>query len=215
MYYTGDNDVQQDSELQQWITDINTHRFSHNSGVCLVCLFHMLPKRWSIDLFSFRFPSVFPDQSRGVTVCHHDHLLLFGFTRRGQIFPGGLTIRMNHLLTSSPWAEKDQKRLQILSRFSVFGPLQSDFTLRSVSLVPLCVLQLDFSLWVKDCPTTMMRPPPHVRGAVAEEDIFLPDVNNLSCPQHAVSAVTAHGQLCEALPTRTTTAKTKPWSAFL
>ncbi|XP_036974766.1 polyunsaturated fatty acid lipoxygenase ALOX15B isoform X1 [Acanthopagrus latus] len=40
--------------------------------------------------------------------------------------------------------------------------------------------QLDFSLWMPNCPATMLRPPPQVKGAVTEDDIvsFLPDVNS-------------------------------------
>ena len=39
LYYRGDEDVQHDSELQHWIDDINTHGFTHDSGVCLcVCV---------------------------------------------------------------------------------------------------------------------------------------------------------------------------------
>lgn len=38
LYYGGDDDVMQDLELQNWITDINTHAFMQNSGV-LVCVF--------------------------------------------------------------------------------------------------------------------------------------------------------------------------------
>ncbi|XP_037603547.1 polyunsaturated fatty acid lipoxygenase ALOX15B [Sebastes umbrosus] len=32
LYYGGDDEVQQDSELQHWISDINTHGFSHRSS---------------------------------------------------------------------------------------------------------------------------------------------------------------------------------------
>lgn len=40
--------------------------------------------------------------------------------------------------------------------------------------------QLDFSLWIPNCPQAMMRPPPQVKGAVTEDDImsFLPDMNS-------------------------------------
>lgn len=40
-------------------------------------------------------------------------------------------------------------------------------------------LQLDFALWVPNCPTSMVRPPPQVKGVITEDDIlgFLPDVN--------------------------------------
>lgn len=37
LYYGGDDDVMRDSELQNWITDINAHAFMHDSGV-LVCV---------------------------------------------------------------------------------------------------------------------------------------------------------------------------------
>ncbi|GAA6105617.1 polyunsaturated fatty acid lipoxygenase ALOX15B isoform X1 [Tachysurus ichikawai] len=39
--------------------------------------------------------------------------------------------------------------------------------------------QLDFNLWMPNCPAAMLRPPPQVKGSVTEEDIltFLPDVN--------------------------------------
>ncbi|KAE8287791.1 Arachidonate 12-lipoxygenase, 12R-type [Larimichthys crocea] len=33
LYYIGDDDVQQDSELQHWITDINTHGFRQDAGL--------------------------------------------------------------------------------------------------------------------------------------------------------------------------------------
>lgn len=36
VYYSGDAEVKQDSELQHWITDINAHGFTHDSGV-FVC----------------------------------------------------------------------------------------------------------------------------------------------------------------------------------
>lgn len=40
--------------------------------------------------------------------------------------------------------------------------------------------QLDFSLWIPNCPPAMMRPPPQVKGVVTEDDImsFLPDMNS-------------------------------------
>ncbi|XP_058271494.1 polyunsaturated fatty acid lipoxygenase ALOX15B isoform X2 [Hemibagrus wyckioides] len=39
--------------------------------------------------------------------------------------------------------------------------------------------QVDFNLWMPNCPSAMLRPPPQVKGLVTEEDIltFLPDVN--------------------------------------
>uniref|UniRef100_A0A3B3Y116 Lipoxygenase domain-containing protein n=1 Tax=Poecilia mexicana TaxID=48701 RepID=A0A3B3Y116_9TELE len=41
-------------------------------------------------------------------------------------------------------------------------------------------LQLDFALWMPNCPAAMMRPPPQAKGAVTEQDIlsFLPDINS-------------------------------------
>lgn len=38
LYYSGDNEVEQDSELQQWLSELNTHGFIHNSSV-FVCLY--------------------------------------------------------------------------------------------------------------------------------------------------------------------------------
>lgn len=45
-----------------------------------------------------------------------------------------------------------------------------------------CLPQLDFALWLPNCPPSMLRPPPRVKGAVTEDDVasFLPDVN-VSC----------------------------------
>nr|XP_015798083.2 hydroperoxide isomerase ALOXE3 [Nothobranchius furzeri] len=39
--------------------------------------------------------------------------------------------------------------------------------------------QLDFALWMPNCPGTMMQPPPQVKGQITEDDIvsFLPDAN--------------------------------------
>ncbi|KAF4077390.1 hypothetical protein AMELA_G00207560 [Ameiurus melas] len=40
--------------------------------------------------------------------------------------------------------------------------------------------QVDFNLWLPNCPASMSRPPPQVKGSVTEEDLlsFLPDVNS-------------------------------------
>ncbi|KAF7697155.1 hypothetical protein HF521_005573 [Silurus meridionalis] len=40
--------------------------------------------------------------------------------------------------------------------------------------------QVDFNLWMPNCPAAMIRPPPQVKGSVTEEDLlsFLPDVNS-------------------------------------
>lgn len=98
-----------------------------------------------------RFPSVFPDQSRSVAVCHHDGILLLSSTRCCQLLPGRPGRPAEH------------------------------FTYISPAVLVLCsVPQLDFSLWIPNCPPAMMRPPPQVKGAVTEDDImsFLPDVNS-------------------------------------
>lgn len=46
-------------------------------------------------------------------------------------------------------------------------------------LIRFCFLQLDFALWMPNCPSAMMKPPPQVKGQLKEDDImsFLPDVN--------------------------------------
>ncbi|XP_040006284.1 hydroperoxide isomerase ALOXE3 isoform X3 [Xiphias gladius] len=104
LYYSADSEVQQDSELQHWITDINGHGFTNDSG----------------------FPQVFQTKaevSRFVTMI---------------------------IYTCSA--------LHAAVNFS----------------------QLDFTLWMPNCPASMSRPPPEVKGSVTEEDImsFLPDVNS-------------------------------------
>ncbi|MCI4386539.1 hypothetical protein PGIGA_G00063480 [Pangasianodon gigas] len=40
--------------------------------------------------------------------------------------------------------------------------------------------QVDFNLWMPNCPASMLRPPPQVKGSVTEEELlsFLPDVNS-------------------------------------
>ncbi|XP_035480330.2 polyunsaturated fatty acid lipoxygenase ALOX15B isoform X3 [Scophthalmus maximus] len=104
LYYSADSDVQQDSELQHWIDDINTHGFTHDSG----------------------FPRVFQTKAE---VSKFVTMIVF---------------------TCSA--------LHAAVNFS----------------------QVDFSLWMPNCPTSMMRPPPQVKGSVTEEDIvsFLPEVSS-------------------------------------
>ncbi|XP_041864674.1 hydroperoxide isomerase ALOXE3 isoform X2 [Melanotaenia boesemani] len=106
LYYRGDDEVQSDSELQHWITDINTHSFTHNSG---------FPQSFSTKA----------EVSKFVTM----------------------------LIYSS-------SALHAAVNFS----------------------QVDFALWMPNCPGSMLRPPPEVKGSVTEDDIvsFLPDVNS-SC----------------------------------
>ncbi|XP_056253527.1 hydroperoxide isomerase ALOXE3 [Seriola aureovittata] len=106
LYYSADSEVQQDSELHHWITDINTHGFTHNSG----------------------FPQVFRTK-----------------------------------------AEVSQFVTMIV------------FTCSALHAA-LNFSQLDFALWTPNCPTSMLRPPPQVKGLATEDDIIssLPDVNS-SC----------------------------------
>ncbi|KAM4726643.1 polyunsaturated fatty acid lipoxygenase ALOX15B [Anableps anableps] len=104
LYYIGDKDVQNDSELQNWITEINTHGFAQNSG----------------------FPPCF------------------------------------------------QTKAEVSKFLTMF--------IYSCSALHAAVnfSQLDFALWMPNCPAAMKRPPPQVKGAVTEQDIlsFLPDVNS-------------------------------------
>lgn len=104
LYYSTDVDVQQDSELQHWLTDINTHGFTHNSG----------------------FPQSFQTKAE---VSKFVTMIIFSCSA-----------------------------LHAAVNFS----------------------QLDFSLWMPNCPASMLRPPPQVKGAVTEDDVlsFLPEVNS-------------------------------------
>uniref|UniRef100_A0A3P8RK60 Zgc:152891 n=1 Tax=Amphiprion percula TaxID=161767 RepID=A0A3P8RK60_AMPPE len=104
VYYSRDDDVQLDSELQHWITDINTHGFTHNSG----------------------FPQSFNTKAE---VSKFVTMIIFSCSA-----------------------------LHSAVNFS----------------------QLDFALWMPNCPVAMLRPPPQVKGGVTEDDIlcFLPDVNS-------------------------------------
>nr|XP_046267353.1 polyunsaturated fatty acid lipoxygenase ALOX15B [Scatophagus argus]XP_046267354.1 polyunsaturated fatty acid lipoxygenase ALOX15B [Scatophagus argus] len=104
LYYSGDDDVQLDSELQHWITDINTHGFTHDSG----------------------FPQCFQSKA---SLSQFVTMIIFSCSA-----------------------------LHAAVNFS----------------------QLDFSLWMPNCPPSMLRPPPHVKGMVTEDDImsFLPDVSS-------------------------------------
>ncbi|XP_071362468.1 polyunsaturated fatty acid lipoxygenase ALOX15B isoform X2 [Trachinotus anak] len=104
LYYSGDNEVQQDSELHHWITDINTHGFTHNSG----------------------FPQDFRTK-----------------------------------------AEVSQFVTMIIYTCSALHAAVN-------------FSQLNFALWMPNCPASMMRPPPQVKGSVTEGDIisFLPDMNS-------------------------------------
>ncbi|XP_070839453.1 polyunsaturated fatty acid lipoxygenase ALOX15B [Chaetodon trifascialis] len=104
VYYSGDDDVHQDSELHHWIADINTHGFTHDSG----------------------FPQSFQTKAE---VSKFVTMIIFSCSA-----------------------------LHAAVNFS----------------------QLDFSLWMPNCPASMLRPPPQVKGAVTKDDImsFLPDVNS-------------------------------------
>uniref|UniRef100_UPI0037E8228A hydroperoxide isomerase ALOXE3 n=1 Tax=Semicossyphus pulcher TaxID=241346 RepID=UPI0037E8228A len=104
LYYRGDNEVQQDSELQNWISDINTHGFNDHSG----------------------FPQCFHTKAE---VSKFVTMIIFSCSA-----------------------------LHAAVNFS----------------------QLNFALWMPNCPAYMCRPPPQVKGQVTEDDImsFLPDVNS-------------------------------------
>uniref|UniRef100_A0A672YF86 Hydroperoxide isomerase ALOXE3-like n=1 Tax=Sphaeramia orbicularis TaxID=375764 RepID=A0A672YF86_9TELE len=104
LFYRGDDDVQQDSEVQHWIDDINTHGFTQDSG----------------------FPQSFQTKAE-------------------------------------------------LSKFITM-------TIFTCSALHAAVnfSQLDFALWMPNCPPSMLRPPPQVKGQVTEDDLlsYLPDVNS-------------------------------------
>ncbi|XP_007540983.2 arachidonate 15-lipoxygenase B [Poecilia formosa] len=104
LYYREDKDVQNDSELQNWITDINTHGFSQNAG----------------------FPPCFQTEAE---VSKFVTMVIYSCSA-----------------------------LHAAVNFS----------------------QLDFALWMPNCPAAMMRPPLQAKGAVTEQDIlsFLPDINS-------------------------------------
>lgn len=94
LYYGGDDDVLQDCELQNWITDINTHGLTQSSGLC-VCLVWSVSSRYLSAncrklcfVLLFRFPSDIPHPSRSVAVCHHDGVFLFSPTCCCQLLPG-------------------------------------------------------------------------------------------------------------------------------
>ncbi|MED6264270.1 hypothetical protein CHARACLAT_013037 [Characodon lateralis] len=103
LYYRGDKDIKNDSELQNWITDINKHGFTQNSG----------------------FPQCFHTKAE-----------------------------VSKFLTMFIYS---CSALHAAVNFS----------------------QLDFALWMPNCPPSMMRPPPQVKGGVTEQDIlsFLPGIN--------------------------------------
>ncbi|XP_078143017.1 polyunsaturated fatty acid lipoxygenase ALOX15B [Centroberyx gerrardi] len=104
LFYTGDDDVQQDSELQLWIREIHTHGFTQSSG----------------------FPQSFQTKAE---VCQFVTAVVFC-----------------------------SSALHAAVNFS----------------------QLDFALWMPNCPASMLRPPPRAKGTVTEADIlsFLPDVSS-------------------------------------
>ncbi|XP_020489030.2 polyunsaturated fatty acid lipoxygenase ALOX15B [Labrus bergylta] len=106
VYYSGDDEVQQDSELQHWISDLNAHGFNNHSG----------------------FPQCFRTKAE---VSKFVTMIMFSCSA-----------------------------LHAAVNFS----------------------QLDFALWMPNCPAYMLRPPPQVKGEVMEDDImsFLPHVN-LTC----------------------------------
>ncbi|KAK2827965.1 hypothetical protein Q5P01_018999 [Channa striata] len=104
LYYSGDAEVERDSELQHWLSDLNTHGFTLSSG----------------------FPQVFQT--------------------------------------------KDE-----VSKFVTMLIYCSSALHAAVNFS-----QLDFALWMPNCPAYMLCPPPQVKAAVTEDDIMslLPDVNS-------------------------------------
>ncbi|XP_070700224.1 polyunsaturated fatty acid lipoxygenase ALOX15B [Pempheris klunzingeri] len=102
--YHGDEEVQQDSELRLWISDINAHGFTHASG----------------------FPQSFQTKAE---VAKFVTAIIFSCSA-----------------------------LHAAVNFS----------------------QLDFALWMPNCPAAMMRPPPQVKASLTEDDVmsFLPDMNS-------------------------------------
>ncbi|XP_059207913.1 hydroperoxide isomerase ALOXE3 [Centropristis striata] len=106
LFYRGDEAVQQDSELQLWIQDFNTHGFHQDSG----------------------FPSSLETKAE---VSKFVTMIIFSCSA-----------------------------LHAAVNFS----------------------QLDFALWIPNCPAAMLRPPPQVKGSLTDDDItsFLPDANS-SC----------------------------------
>ncbi|XP_013856077.1 hydroperoxide isomerase ALOXE3 [Austrofundulus limnaeus] len=102
LYYKGDENIQNDSELQNWVNDITTHSFPKSSG---------FPQSFSTKAEACKFVTMF------ISSCSALHAAV---------------------------------------NFS----------------------QLDFSLWMPNYPSAMMKPPPQVKGQLKEEDIlsFLPDV---------------------------------------
>ncbi|KAM3601904.1 uncharacterized protein V6R79_020922 [Siganus canaliculatus] len=117
LYYGGDSEVQQDSELQLWVADIHEHGFIHGSG----------------------FPQSFQTKAE---VSKFITMVIFSCSA-----------------------------LHAAVNFS----------------------QLDFSLWMPNCPAAMKRPPPQVKGTVTEDDLvtFLPDVNS-TC--HVLTVLTVLSQ---------------------
>ncbi|XP_017260091.2 hydroperoxide isomerase ALOXE3, partial [Kryptolebias marmoratus] len=103
LFYKRDEDVQNDPELQNWVSDIDTHSFPEDSG---------FPRRFCTKAEVSKFVTMF------IYSCSALHSAV---------------------------------------NFS----------------------QLDFALWMPNCPASMMKPPPQVKGQLTEDDIvsFLPDVN--------------------------------------
>ncbi|KAK5858131.1 hypothetical protein PBY51_002297 [Eleginops maclovinus] len=106
VFYSADVEVLQDSELQMWIRDINTHGFGPGSG----------------------FPEALQTKAE---VSQFVTMIIFSCSA-----------------------------LHAAVNFS----------------------QLDFALWIPNCPASMCRPPPQEKGLVTEDELlhFLPDVNT-SC----------------------------------
>ncbi|KAL0993737.1 hypothetical protein UPYG_G00112960 [Umbra pygmaea] len=102
-YYHGDNEVRQDSELQNWISEINIYGFPRSG-----------------------FPESFQTK---LELCQFVTMVIYCCTAQ-------------HAAVN----------------FS----------------------QVDFALWMPNCPASMARPPPQTKGVLTEDDIlsYLPDINS-------------------------------------
>ncbi|MEQ2209494.1 hypothetical protein XENOCAPTIV_030881, partial [Xenoophorus captivus] len=127
--HRGDKDIKNDSELQNWITDINKHGFTQNSG-------GFFNTCWS-SLSCFKQIKDLTSSSSGFPQCFHTKAEVSKFLTMFIYSCSALHAAVN---------------------FS----------------------QLDFALWMPNCPPSMMRPPPQVKGGVTEQDIlsFLPGINS-------------------------------------
>lgn len=158
LYYGGDDDILQDCELQNWITDINTHGLAQGSGLCVGLVWSTLSR-------------YLPRTCRKLCVsCSTDFPQTFHTKAEVSQFVTMMVFSCSALHAAVNFSQVDPKRHL------------EPFTLANSLILALCLHgpQLDFTLWMPNCPPAMMRPPPQVKGTVTEVDImsFLPDVNS-------------------------------------